>query len=114
VENEDKVPSNSFLNILCAFKPMPCGSYRSEEYTSGSHKDWDVDLKCSDLELPLAALDISGDEGEVEFPILPIHTPVLLSRHLVLFLLMMMKMKWICMRHSLIFYFGSYSLIYRG
>jgi hypothetical protein len=36
-------------------------SGRGEEYTSGSHKDWDVDAECPNLELSLAALDIGGD-----------------------------------------------------
>jgi hypothetical protein len=38
-------------------------SRRGEEYTSGPHKDWDVDAECPDLELSLSALDIcaSGD-----------------------------------------------------
>lgn len=34
-------------------------SRRGEEYTSGPHKDWDVDEECPDLELSLFALDIS-------------------------------------------------------
>jgi hypothetical protein len=36
-------------------------SRKGEEYTSGPHKEWDVDAKNPDLELSLAALDIVDD-----------------------------------------------------
>ena len=36
-------------------------SRRGEEYATGPHKEWDVDVECSDLELSLASLDIGDD-----------------------------------------------------
>ena len=39
-------------------------SRRGEEYTSGPHKEWDVEAENPDLELSLAALDINvGTSG---------------------------------------------------
>jgi hypothetical protein len=35
--------------------------YKGEEYTSGPHKEWDVDAENPDLEISLAALDIVDD-----------------------------------------------------
>lgn len=39
-------------------------SCRGEEYTSGPHKEWDVDAECPNLELSLSALDICAN-GDV-------------------------------------------------
>ena len=36
-------------------------SRKGEEYTSGPHKEWDVDAENPDLELSLSALDIDDD-----------------------------------------------------
>ena len=36
-------------------------SRKGEEYTSGPHKEWDVDAKNPDLELSLVAFDIFDD-----------------------------------------------------
>jgi hypothetical protein len=36
-------------------------SRKGEEYTSGPHKEWDVDAENPDLELSLAAFDIVDD-----------------------------------------------------
>jgi hypothetical protein len=41
-------------------------SRKGEEYTSGPHKEWDVDAKNLDLELSLAALDIAYDASGSE------------------------------------------------
>eukprot|EP00253_Pinus_taeda_P005580 PITA_05580 len=42
-------------------------SRRGEEYTSGPHKGWDVDVECPDLELSFFALNIyaSGDASAI-------------------------------------------------
>jgi hypothetical protein len=42
-------------------------SRKGEEYTSGPHKEWDVDAENPDLELSLVALDILMMQVEVEF-----------------------------------------------
>jgi hypothetical protein len=38
-------------------------SFKGDEYTSGPHKEWDVDAENLDLEFSLAALDIADDES---------------------------------------------------
>ena len=45
----------------------PClVSRKGEEYTSGPHKEWDVEAENLDLELSLAALDINvGTTGAI-------------------------------------------------
>lgn len=65
--------------------------------TSGPHKDRDVHPYSLYLELSLVALNIDMMQVEVELPLLPINNPTL-NRHLVLFLLAMMRMRWICIK----------------
>ena len=38
-------------------------SHKGEEYTSGPHKDWDVDAENPDLDISLATLDIEDGGG---------------------------------------------------
>jgi hypothetical protein len=57
-------------------------SYRGEEYSSGAHKEWDVDPKFLDLELSHVALNI--DDGHELKPLLQFHDP-LVYMHFVLF-----------------------------
>jgi hypothetical protein len=49
---EDLVYVHSNLHLV---------SRKGEEYTSGPHKEWDVDAENPDLELSLVALDIVDD-----------------------------------------------------
>ena len=61
-----------------------------EEYTSGPHKEWDVDAENPDLDISLVTLHIqactSGASRSGVVPLVSIHALVLLNRYLVLFL----------------------------
>jgi len=79
----------------------------SEEYRSGPHKTkmWIQNPRTWNYLLLLLTLMVI--HVEVELPLPPIHNPILLNRHLILFLLMIMKMRWICIL------FGTNSLIHK-
>ena len=73
-------------------------SHKGEEYTSGPHKEWDVDAENPDLELSLSALDIVDDASgsEIQVASSSIEALILLNMHLILFLMMRMRINMIC------------------
>jgi hypothetical protein len=90
-------------DLLLVHSNLHLVSHKGEEYTSGPHRNWDINVECLDLELSLVALILVVMQVEVELHLLPIHALVLLNKHLVLFLLMTLRMRirWICTCPSL-------------
>ena len=59
----NRLGSQKLEDLVYVHSNLRLVSRRDEEYTSGPHKEWDVDAECLDLELSLSALNIcaSGD-----------------------------------------------------
>jgi hypothetical protein len=57
----NKLGSQKAEDLVYVHSNLRLVSRKGEEYTSGPHKEWDVDAENPDLELSLAALDIVDD-----------------------------------------------------
>jgi hypothetical protein len=58
---QNKLGSLKAEDIVYVHSNLHLVSRKGEEYTSGHHKEWDVDAKNPNLELSLVALDIVDD-----------------------------------------------------
>ena len=57
----NRLGSQKVEDLVYVHSNLRLVSHKGEEYTSGSHKEWDVDAKIPDLELSFATLDIADD-----------------------------------------------------
>ena len=60
---QNRLGSEKVEEIAYVHSNLRLVSRKGEEYTSGPHKDWDVDAENPDLDISLATLDIKDGGG---------------------------------------------------